>query len=169
MIAGLLLIASLLLVANTIRLSIYARRREVEVMRLVGATNWFIRWPFMIEGVIVGIAGAGIAVGILVLGKVTIVDPLADDFALVDNLSTMGFGPWSRCSSPPRSSSPRSAAASHCAASSGVSRSDERSGFGSGVVTGLVIGSGDRGDRRARHRTALRRRQLPTRSLRRAR
>ncbi len=92
-IAALLLIASLLLVANTIRLSIYARRREVEVMQLVGATNWFIRWPFMIEGVIVGLAGAGIAVGILLLGKVTIVDPLADDFALVDNLSTMGFVP----------------------------------------------------------------------------
>jgi cell division transport system permease protein len=92
-IAALLLIASLLLVANTIRLSIYARRREVEVMQLVGATNWFIRWPFMIEGVIVGIAGAGIAVGILWLGKVTIVDPLADNFALVDNLSTTGFAP----------------------------------------------------------------------------
>jgi len=92
-IAGLLLTASLLLVANTIRLSIYARRREVEVMSLVGATNWFIRWPFMIEGVIVGLLGAGIAVGILLLGKVTIVDPLANDFALVDNLSTMGFGP----------------------------------------------------------------------------
>jgi cell division transport system permease protein len=92
-IAGLLLIASLLLVANTIRLSIYARRREVEVMQLVGATNWFIRWPFMIEGVIVGVAGAGIAVGILWLGKITIVDPLADNFALVDNLSTTGFAP----------------------------------------------------------------------------
>lgn len=92
-IAGLLLVASLLLVANTIRLSIYARRREVEVMQLVGATNWFIRWPFMIEGVIVGLMGAGIAVGLLLLGKVTIVDPLADDFALVDNLSTTGFVP----------------------------------------------------------------------------
>jgi cell division transport system permease protein len=92
-IAALLLIASLLLVANTIRLSIYARRREVEVMQLVGATNWFIRWPFMIEGVIVGLMGAGIAVGLLLLGKVTIVDPLADDFALVDNLSTTGFLP----------------------------------------------------------------------------
>jgi len=92
-IAALLLLASLFLVANTIRLSIYARRREVEVMRLVGATNWFIRWPFMIEGVIVGLAGAGIAVGILWLGKVTIVDPLANDFALIDNLSTTGFVP----------------------------------------------------------------------------
>ena len=92
-IAVLLAIASVFLVGNTIRLSIYARRREVEVMQLVGATNWFIRWPFVIEGVIVGLVGAGLAVGILLLGKVTIVDPLADDFALVDNLSTMGFVP----------------------------------------------------------------------------
>jgi cell division transport system permease protein len=92
-IAALLAIASLLLVANTIRLSIYARRREVEVMRLVGATNWFIRWPFMIEGVLVGLFGATLAVGILWLGKVTIVDPLAESFALVDNFSTVGFAP----------------------------------------------------------------------------
>ncbi|MFL5869890.1 MAG: cell division protein FtsX, partial [Solirubrobacterales bacterium] len=93
LLAALLVVASVLLIANTIRLSLYARRREVEVMKLVGATDWFIRWPFMIEGVIVGVAGAGIAVGILWLGKVTIVDPLADNFALVDNLSTTGFVP----------------------------------------------------------------------------
>jgi cell division transport system permease protein len=92
-IAVLLLVASLLLVANTIRLSIYARRREVEVMRLVGATNWFIRWPFMIEGMIVGLTGAVIAVGILVLGKVTIVDPLAESFNLIDNFSSVSFVP----------------------------------------------------------------------------
>jgi cell division transport system permease protein len=92
-IAVLLLIASLLLVANTIRLSIYARRREVEVMRLVGATNWFIRWPFVIEGLLVGLTGAAIAVGMLWVGKVTIIDPLAENFALVDNFSTVGFVP----------------------------------------------------------------------------
>jgi cell division transport system permease protein len=92
-IAALLLVASLLLVANTIRLSIYARRREVEVMRLVGATNWFIRWPFVIEGVLVGLTGAVLAVAILSLGKVIIVDPLADDFALIDNFSSVGFAP----------------------------------------------------------------------------
>ncbi len=92
-IAALLLIVSLLLIANTIRLSIYARRREVEVMRLVGATNWFIRWPFVIEGLIVGLAGAAIAVGMLWIGKVTIIDPLAENFALIDNFSTVGFVP----------------------------------------------------------------------------
>src|SRR5436190_4154273 len=92
-IAALLLVVSLMLVANTIRLSIYARRREIEVMKLVGATNWFIRWPFVLEGLIVGVLGAGVAVGILYIGKVTIVDPLSQNFVLIDNFSTIGFVP----------------------------------------------------------------------------
>ncbi|HKJ35215.1 MAG TPA: permease-like cell division protein FtsX [Solirubrobacterales bacterium] len=92
-IAVLLGIASLFLVGNTIRLSIYARRREVEVMRLVGATNWFIRWPFVIEGIVVGVFGAAIAVGILFVGKVIIADPLSDKFALIENLNTIAFAP----------------------------------------------------------------------------
>src|SRR6202035_4884154 len=58
----LLVVASTLLIANTIRLSLYARRREVEVMKLVGATDWFILWPFVIEGVIVGAIGATLAI-----------------------------------------------------------------------------------------------------------
>jgi cell division transport system permease protein len=89
-ITALLIIASLMLVGNTIRLSIYTRRREVEVMRLVGATRWFIRWPFMIEGVVVGFAGGLIAILILWLGKITIVDPLSDTFSFLkaqDNIS----------------------------------------------------------------------------------
>ncbi len=91
-IATLLLLASLLLIANTIRLSIYARRREVEVMRLVGATNWFIRWPFVVEGILVGLMGALIAIGVLWVGKVLVVDQL-NSFALVDNFSTVSFAP----------------------------------------------------------------------------
>ena len=65
----LLVVASTLLIANTIRLSIFARRREVEVMKLVGATNWFIRGPFMLEGLLTGLAGSVVAVVLLVLGK----------------------------------------------------------------------------------------------------
>jgi cell division transport system permease protein len=65
----LLLIASMLLIANTIRLSIFARRREIEVMKLVGATNWFVRGPFMVEGLICGLAGSIAAVVLLVIGK----------------------------------------------------------------------------------------------------
>jgi cell division transport system permease protein len=90
---ALLLVASLMLVGNTIRLSIYTRRREVEVMRLVGATRWFIRWPFMIEGVIVGFAGGLVAILILWLGKITIVDPLGNSIAVLNaqNNSTLSF------------------------------------------------------------------------------
>jgi cell division transport system permease protein len=66
---ALLLAASTLLIANTIRLSIFSRRREIEVMKLVGATNWFVRGPFMLEGVLCGVAGAVGAVVLLILGK----------------------------------------------------------------------------------------------------
>jgi cell division transport system permease protein len=92
-ITALLIAASLMLVGNTIRLSIYTRRREVEVMRLVGATRWFIRWPFMIEGVVVGFAGGLVAILILWLGKLTIVDPLSDsiDFLAAQNNTTLSF------------------------------------------------------------------------------
>jgi cell division transport system permease protein len=64
-----LLVASTLLIANTIRLSIFARRREIEVMKLVGATNWFVRGPFMLEGLICGAAGSIAAILLLLLGK----------------------------------------------------------------------------------------------------
>lgn len=64
-----LVISSTLLIANTIRLAIFARRREIEVMKLVGATNWFVRGPFMLEGLMTGLAGAIGAIILLVLGK----------------------------------------------------------------------------------------------------
>ena len=92
LLAALLALASMLLVANTIRLSMYARRREVEVMKLVGATDWFIRWPFVIEGVLVGALGGITAITLLAVVKVTLVDPLASDFALIAAPDTMNFG-----------------------------------------------------------------------------
>jgi cell division transport system permease protein len=89
--AALLLFASIALIANTIRLSIFARRREVEVMKLVGATNWFIRWPFVIEGVIVGFLGGVLAVILLAIAKTTFVDPLSDRFSLIAAPNTIDF------------------------------------------------------------------------------
>ncbi|MGN6169534.1 MAG: cell division protein FtsX [Solirubrobacteraceae bacterium] len=89
--AALLTIASILLVANTIRLSLFARRREVEVMRLVGATNWFIRWPFVIEGILVGAVGALLAIIVLAVAKVALLDPLFSGWALVGGVRTIAF------------------------------------------------------------------------------
>lgn len=58
-------ITSMVVIANTIRLAIFARRKEIGIMKLVGATNWFIRWPFLVEGVIQGILGVVLALFIL--------------------------------------------------------------------------------------------------------
>jgi cell division transport system permease protein len=87
----LLTLASVLLIANTIRLSLFARRREVEVMKLVGATDWFIRWPFVIEGVIVGALGAVLAIAVLGITKVALLDPLANNWTLIASPRTLGF------------------------------------------------------------------------------
>ncbi|HYZ29119.1 MAG TPA: permease-like cell division protein FtsX [Thermoleophilaceae bacterium] len=87
----LLVLTSIALVANTIRLSIFSRRREVEVMKLVGATNWFIRWPFVIEGVVVGLMGGLLAMLCLMIAKATFVDPLEERFALLAAPKTIDF------------------------------------------------------------------------------
>jgi cell division transport system permease protein len=89
--AVLLVIASVLLISNTIRLSLFARRREVEVMKLVGATDWFIRWPFVIEGVILGAIGGVVAILLLVVAKLAVVDRIASDFAVVAHYRTINF------------------------------------------------------------------------------
>jgi len=58
-------LAAIFLIATSIRLTVFARRREIGIMKLVGATNWYIRWPFFLEGMIIGLVGALIAVGTL--------------------------------------------------------------------------------------------------------
>lgn len=92
LIAG-LMVAAVLLIGNTIRLSLFARRREVEVMKLVGATNWFIRWPFIIEGILCGFVGAVLSVLLLWATKRGIVDQLTTgDVGLVrDEATTIPF------------------------------------------------------------------------------
>lgn len=75
-VALILLASASVLIVNTIRLAIFARRREVAVMKLVGATNWFIRIPFMFEGLVQGVLGAAVAV-LAVLGLRWLLDVLA--------------------------------------------------------------------------------------------
>jgi len=65
----LLLAASALLILNTVRTAMFARRREIEVMKLVGATNWFIRVPFMLEGLVQGLIGGLLAIGFVFLAR----------------------------------------------------------------------------------------------------
>ena len=92
--AGALMLAlsAVVLVANAVRLSIAARRREVEVMRLVGATHRFIRGPFVIGALALGLVGAGLALLVLVAGAATFIEPSADRFSLLAAPETADFG-----------------------------------------------------------------------------
>ena len=92
LLAALLIIASILLISNTIRLSVFSRRREVQIMKLVGATDGFIRWPFVLEAVILGAMGAVLAVCLLAVMKIALVDPLVSDFALLAAPQTLPIG-----------------------------------------------------------------------------
>lgn len=57
----LLLFAAVIIISNTIKLTMFARRREINIMKYIGATDWFIRWPFIFEGVIIGVIGSGVS------------------------------------------------------------------------------------------------------------
>ena len=86
-----LLVASVLLIANTIRLSIFARRREIEVMKLVGATNWFVRGPVMVEGLLCGLMGAFAAVVLLLLGKELALPAILGHINTTSDVQALGF------------------------------------------------------------------------------
>jgi cell division transport system permease protein len=91
LLAGLLVLASALLISNTIRLSLFSRRREVEVMKLVGATDWFIRWPFVLEGLFLGAMGGAGAIVLLAVAKITLIDPLANTVKLISQPNMIDF------------------------------------------------------------------------------
>lgn len=86
-----LLVASVLLISNTIRLSIFSRRREIEVMKLVGATNWFVRGPFMLEGLLCGLAGSLLAVFFLVIGKAVALPSILPHLSGDSDVHAMAF------------------------------------------------------------------------------
>ena len=87
-----LLIASVILIANTIRLSIFSRRREIEVMKLVGATNWFVRGPFMLEGLLCGLVGSIAAVFLLFIGKQVALPAILGHIDTTDDVQALSFG-----------------------------------------------------------------------------
>ena len=89
---GIFAAAAVLLISTTVRLSIFARRREVEIMRLVGATNWFIRWPFVLEGFITGLVGAVLAAAFVWVGNWGIANWIQS--SQIDFLSLRVFRMW---------------------------------------------------------------------------
>jgi cell division transport system permease protein len=74
---GLLVLTAAIIIANTIRLTVFARRREIAIMQLVGATNMYIRMPFIAEGVVAGVLGAAVAIGLLALARFELVPKIA--------------------------------------------------------------------------------------------
>ncbi|HYL07649.1 MAG TPA: FtsX-like permease family protein, partial [Candidatus Udaeobacter sp.] len=78
-----LLIVSVVIVMNTIRTAVYHRRKEIEVMKLVGATEWFVRGPFVLEGVMTGLIAAAIALSLLVISYQPAVDRFHSDVGFI--------------------------------------------------------------------------------------
>jgi cell division transport system permease protein len=87
-VAIIMLVSAAALIGNTVRLAVFNRRKEIGIMRLVGATNWHIRVPFLIEGVIEGLLGAGTAILFLFIAKVVFIDPLRGKVGFLPLVST---------------------------------------------------------------------------------
>lgn len=75
-------LAAVFLIATTIRLTVFARRKEIQIMKVIGATDWFIRWPFLMEGMILGFAGALIATGVVDLSYLAFIKYIRQDLNL---------------------------------------------------------------------------------------
>jgi cell division transport system permease protein len=96
-IAVIMLASAVALVANTLRMGMFARRKEIGIMRLVGATNWRIRVPFLIEGLVEALLGAAAAIVALFLLKVVFIDRLRGEvrfFPLIKNSDVLAVAPW---------------------------------------------------------------------------
>lgn len=96
-VAVIMLASAVALIANTLRMGMFARRKEIGIMRLVGATNWRIRVPFLIEGLVESLLGAAAAISALFLVKVIFIDRLRDEikfFPLIKNQDVLAISPW---------------------------------------------------------------------------
>ena len=78
-----LILITMFIIANTIKLTLNARRQEINIMKYVGATNWFIRWPFFIEGIVLGLIGSVIALGIVYFGYEYVFDLISNKFHMM--------------------------------------------------------------------------------------
>lgn len=79
-----LMIVSLFIISNTIKLSVAARANEIHIMKFVGATNWFIRWPFIIEGILIGLVGSLLALIVTYLGYIPLYNSVTESFSLIN-------------------------------------------------------------------------------------
>lgn len=99
-----LAVVSIFIISNTIKLTVYTRRKEINIMKFVGATDWFIRWPFIIEGIFIGLIGAGVSIGLVLAGYTILTDiidslniafltmkPLSDLLTIIIS-SSLGLG-----------------------------------------------------------------------------
>ncbi len=91
-IAVVVLVAAVLLIGNTIQVAAFNRRREIEIMRLVGASNWYVQLPFVLEAVVAGVVGAALAIGLLLAGKVVFVDRKLSSLFSSGVIPTISFG-----------------------------------------------------------------------------
>lgn len=78
--------AAMFIISNTIRITVFARRKEIQIMKYVGATDWFIRWPFLIEGMVLGFSGALIAVLIIIKTYIFVTGHVAESIAFLSIL-----------------------------------------------------------------------------------
>lgn len=81
-VVALLSLAAVFLIATTIRLTVFARRKEIQIMKILGATNWFIRWPFLIEGMVIGFTGALISVLIVDVSYMVFTDYIKKELSV---------------------------------------------------------------------------------------
>ena len=86
-----LALATLFIIANTIRLTVFARRKEIAIMKYVGATDWFIRWPFILEGMVMGLFGSIIAAIVLRFAYTGVVEALYESLAFFPLIPTYPF------------------------------------------------------------------------------
>lgn len=92
----LLIVISIFIISNTIKLTVHARRKEISIMKYVGATNSFIRWPFLVEGIIIGVVAGAISVGIIGLAYTYIVGQISGtSFFEIANIKFIEFSSMS--------------------------------------------------------------------------